>query len=153
MPPSLTLSVIRWWSRVKRSNPWNGVAPSPTMRCSSYWKRSLRVTCNWSHQLYLYIYIYVSPSLCHAVRTDLLDPFSPPVSIVHRFREGFQATTCMGTEMLYIGYNWSSYICSSMWSCPREYIACRFVLTSPAVSCMSGSSNFNTFGNGWFVAV
>ena len=38
MPTCLTLSIIRWRSRVKWSNPGNGVTPSPTPRCSSYWK-------------------------------------------------------------------------------------------------------------------
>ena len=37
----LTLSIIRYGSRVKGSNLGKGVAPSPTRRCSSYWKRSL----------------------------------------------------------------------------------------------------------------
>ena len=32
----LTLSNIRYISRVKWSNPGNGVAPSPTPRCSCY---------------------------------------------------------------------------------------------------------------------
>ena len=31
-----TLSIIRWGSRVKWSNPGNGVAHSPTPSCSSY---------------------------------------------------------------------------------------------------------------------
>ena len=39
-----TLSTIRWRSRVKWSNPGNGVAPSPIPRCGSYRKGSLRVT-------------------------------------------------------------------------------------------------------------
>ena len=36
MPPCLTLSIIRYGSRVKWSNPRNEVALSPTPRCSSY---------------------------------------------------------------------------------------------------------------------
>ena len=36
MPPCLTLSIIRKGSRVKRSNPGNGVMRSPTPRCGSY---------------------------------------------------------------------------------------------------------------------
>ena len=36
MPPCLTLSMIRQGSRVKWSNPGNGVALSPTPWCSSY---------------------------------------------------------------------------------------------------------------------
>ena len=54
MPPCLALSMIRWGSREKWSNPGNGVAPSPTPRCSSYWKGSLRVTLDYSRQLYFY---------------------------------------------------------------------------------------------------
>ena len=36
IPPSLTLSNIRYVSRVKWSIPGKGVAPSPTPWCSSY---------------------------------------------------------------------------------------------------------------------
>ena len=63
MPPCLTLSVIRYWSRVKWSNSGNGVAPAPTPWCSSYRKGSFRVTLKYGYQLYLllhmYIYIYI----------------------------------------------------------------------------------------------
>ena len=31
MPPCLTFSIIRWWSRVKWCNPGNGVAPCPPL--------------------------------------------------------------------------------------------------------------------------
>ena len=40
IPPYLTLSNIRYVSRVKWKNPGIGVAPSTTLRCSSYWKGS-----------------------------------------------------------------------------------------------------------------
>ena len=60
MPPCLTLSIIRYGSRVKLSNPGKGVAPSPTHWCSSYRKGSLRVTLDYGRQLYFtYIYIYI----------------------------------------------------------------------------------------------
>ena len=39
MPPCLTLSIIRYWSRVKWINPGKGVAPSPTPWCSKLSKR------------------------------------------------------------------------------------------------------------------
>ena len=39
MPPCLTLSIIRYGSRVKWSNPGRGVAPSPTPWCSKLSKR------------------------------------------------------------------------------------------------------------------
>ena len=38
--------------RVKWSNPENGVAPSPTPMCDSYWKGNLRVTFDKGRQLY-----------------------------------------------------------------------------------------------------
>ena len=44
MPPWLKLSILRCGSRVKWSNPGNGVVPFPTPGCSSNWKGSLRVT-------------------------------------------------------------------------------------------------------------
>ena len=58
IPPCLTLSIIRYLSRVKWSNLENGVAP-PTPRCSSYWKGSFQVTLDYGRQLYftlLYIW-------------------------------------------------------------------------------------------------
>ena len=56
MPPCLTLSIIRYGSRVKWSNPGKGVVPSPIHWCSSYRKGSLRVTLDYRRQLYLLIY-------------------------------------------------------------------------------------------------
>ena len=56
MPPCLTLSIIRYGSMVKWSNPEKGVAPFPTLWCSSYRKGSFRVTLNYGHQLYLLLY-------------------------------------------------------------------------------------------------
>ena len=50
---ALALSIIRYGSRVKWSNPGKGVAPSPTPWCSSYWKGSLRVTLDYGRLLYL----------------------------------------------------------------------------------------------------
>ena len=59
IPPRLTLSNIRYVSRVKWRNPGKGVAPPPTPRCSNYWKRSLLVALDFGRQLYFYIYIYI----------------------------------------------------------------------------------------------
>ena len=55
IPPCLTLSIIRYVSRVKWSNPGKGVAPSPTPQCSSYWKGSFRGALDYSHQLYFFL--------------------------------------------------------------------------------------------------
>ena len=51
MPPCLTLCIIMYGSRIKWSNPRNGVVPFPTPWCSSYWKRILWVTLDYGHQL------------------------------------------------------------------------------------------------------
>ena len=61
MPPCLTLSNIRYVSRVKWSNPEKGVAPSPTLWCSKLSKREPSGHPRlWSPTLlYLYIYIYI----------------------------------------------------------------------------------------------
>ena len=52
IPPFLTLSIIRYLSRVKWGNPGKRVAP-PTHRCSSYWKWTLRFALDYGRQLYL----------------------------------------------------------------------------------------------------
>ena len=58
IPPCLTLSIIKYRSRVKLSNPGKGVAPSPTPWCSSYWKGSLQVTLDYCCQIYYTIIIF-----------------------------------------------------------------------------------------------
>ena len=66
--PCLTLSTIRWGSRVKWSNPGNWVAPSPIPQCRSYWKGNFRVPLNKGHELdllLLYLQRHAIPSgLC-----------------------------------------------------------------------------------------
>ena len=63
MPPCLTLRIIRYESRKKRSNSGKGIAPFSTTQCSSYWKRNLRVAFDYGQltylQIYIYIYIYI----------------------------------------------------------------------------------------------
>ena len=59
IPTCLTLSDIRYVSRVNWSNPGKRVAPSPTSRCSSYWKWSLLVALDYGRQLYFYFYLIV----------------------------------------------------------------------------------------------
>ena len=50
IPPCLTLSNTRYVSRLKWRNPGKGVAPSPTPRCSSYWKGSILVALVYVRQ-------------------------------------------------------------------------------------------------------
>ena len=54
------LNTLHYKVRVKWSNPGNGVVPSPTPRCSSYWKGSLRVTLEEGCHLYL-LYTFTRP--------------------------------------------------------------------------------------------
>ena len=70
----------------------------------------------------------------HHHHVTLLARISLTFSCHHRSREVFLATSCVGTVLLYIGSSSSSYLYSSMWRGPQEYIAYEFILTSPAVS-------------------
>ena len=99
--------------------------------------------------IYIYIYIYKYISSGHATSTDLPGPLSPPFSIVHRSQEVFKARSSIGTELLYIGSSWSSCLSPSTWRDPWEYIAYEFILLSMAGFRMSGSSNFDSFRDGW----
>ena len=64
---------VRIKAKVKWSNPGKGVAPSPTPRCSSYWKGSLLVALDYSRQLiYIYIYIYCHPQADCFIWSELL---------------------------------------------------------------------------------
>ena len=87
---------------------------------------------------------------CHAISTDIPDfpSLSPPLPIIHCFRQVFRAISRICTELLYVGSSWSSlpllvHVKGStlrhLWV--RPY--------SPAVSCMSVSSYFDSFRDGW----
>ena len=76
---------------------------------------------------------------------DLPEPPSPFFYIVHRSQHVFQTTSRIGTELLLIGSNCLSDVCLSMSRDPQKYIAFAFVLTSPAVFRMPGSSNLDGF--------
>ena len=70
MPPCLTLSIIRYGSRVKWSNPGKGVAPSPTPWCSKLSKREPSGHPRlWSPTL---LYFYSSPHYVHWILSMVL---------------------------------------------------------------------------------
>ena len=75
--------------------------------------------------------------------TDIPDALSPPFPIAHCLRQVFRATPHIDTELQYVGSNWSSCLCSSTLSSPQKYMTYELVPISPAMSCMSGSSNFD----------
>ena len=43
--------------------------------------------------MYKYIYIYISS--CRAASTDIPDPFSPLLPIIHRLWQVFRVTSCI----------------------------------------------------------
>ena len=50
---------------------------------------------------YIYIYIYISSSY-RAASTDIPDPLSPLLPIIHRFWQVFRATSRILTQLLYV---------------------------------------------------
>ena len=79
IPPCLTLSNIRFVSRVKWSTPGKGVAPFPTPRCSSYWKGSLLVALDYGRRL-----TYVAEWISHFCLTRNL---IRPLGLTHNFTQ------------------------------------------------------------------
>ena len=73
-----------------------------------------------------------SSSSYRAIITDIPDPFSPLLPIVHHFRLVLRATPRTYTELLYVGSSWSPCFCTAMWRGPLEYITYELVPTSPA---------------------
>ena len=92
--------------------------------------------------IYIYIYIYHHHHVTLSARIFLT-----------LFRQVLKATSHIGTDLLYVGSSWTSCLCSSMWKGPQEYITYVLVPTSSAVSCMSGSSNFDSFRYEYLVSV
>ena len=66
--------------------------------------------------IYIYIYIYISSSSssCRAGSTDIPDPLSPLLPIVHRPRQVFRTTSCILTQLLNVCSCWSSCLCTAM---------------------------------------
>ena len=62
------------------------------------WRERARDThadgATWWWYIYIYIYIYIS---CRAASTDIPDPLSPRLPIVHRLWQVFRATSCIHT--------------------------------------------------------
>ena len=86
-----------------------------------------------------------SSSSCRATGTDIPDPLSPLLPIVHRFWQVLRTTSRILTELLYVGSSWSPYFYSAMWGGLLENITYELVPASPAMSCMSGLYNFDSF--------
>ena len=63
-----------------------------------------------------------SSSSCRAASTDIPDPLSPLLPIVHRLWQVFRAISRILTELLYVCSSWSSCFCSAICGGPWEYI-------------------------------
>ena len=132
--------------------------------CLIHWQMYLinyiLLTLSWvTRVVHLKLYLFSCNSSSssspwyRAICTGILNPLLPPHPIVHCFRQVFRTTSRISTELLYVGSSWSSYLCSAMLRGPQEYITYELVPTFPAVSRMSGSSNLDSFRDGWLVAV
>ena len=91
----------------KWSNPGKGVALSPTpqlLKREPLGHPRLRSPA----LLTIYIYISSSSSSCGAASTDIPDHLSPLLPIIHRLRQVLRVTSCVLTQLLYVGLNWSS---------------------------------------------
>ena len=82
-----------------------------------------------------------------------LTHLSLPLPIVHRFWQVLRATSRIPTELMYVGSSWSPCFWSAMCGGPLECITHEPFPASPAVPCMSDSSNSDNFRGGWLVAV
>ena len=115
----------------------------------------MKVLCGWHCWVVYYTKLEnsVLSSSCHAASMDIPDPLSPLLPIVHRLWQVFRATSHLLTQLLYVCSSWSSCFCPAICGGPQEYITYELVPASPAVSCMSGSSNLDSFHDGRQVAV
>ena len=114
--------------------------------CQFLWVKSIFIQINrsisnksvWNH------HHHVAPS----ARISMSLSRHPSLSSIASGRSsGIHPASAL--KLLYVSSSWSSCLCLSMWRGPQVYITYEFVLTSPAVSRMSGSSNFDSFRNGW----
>ena len=94
-----------------------------------------------------------SSSPCRAASTDIHDPLPSLLSIVHRLWQVFRVTSRILTLLLNVCSSWSSCFCPAIRGCPLEYIIYELVPTSLSVSCMSSSSNLDSFRDRRQVAV
>ena len=65
----------------------------------------------------------ISSSSWRAIGTDIPDHLSPPLLIVHCFRQVFSATHRIYTELLHVGSSWSPCLCSSTGVLNRPYFS------------------------------
>ena len=123
-------------------NGWHARARERAREKERERKREREIMSEWGNSVlwtrfdvYIYIYIYTS---CRAASTDIPDPLSPLLPIVHRLWQVFRATSCF---------------CPAICAGPLEYIPYELVPASPVESCMSGASSLDSFRDGRPVAI
>ena len=80
----------------------------------------LDLSVHVAQSIYLSIYLFSSSSSsCCAASTDIPDPLSPLLPIVHRLWQVFRATFRILTSLLlYVCSSWSSCFCSPIYGDP-----------------------------------
>ena len=82
------------------------------------------------------ILVSSSPS-CHAAGTDIPDPLSPLLHIVHRFWQVFRATSRILTELKYVCSSWSSRFCPAICGVHRStYLMSSSLLLQQCPACL-----------------
>ena len=64
------------------------------------WADVIILTILFRIQIKAHKHIHLSSSSSHAISTDIPKPLSPPLPIVHCFRQVFRAISHIGTELL-----------------------------------------------------
>ena len=80
--------------------------------------KSLNVLFFIHNSYFWLLLIHHHSSSCHATSTDISDPLSPLLPIVHRFWQVFRATSRILTELLCVCSSWPSCFCSVIWGGP-----------------------------------
>ena len=65
-----------------------------------------------------FLFNKISSSSCRAISTDIPNPLSPPLPIIHGIRQVHRATSRIYTELLSVNSGWLPCLCSS------QYPAC-----------------------------
>ena len=123
------LIAINWYFMLPRSpeqEPHRQMQFSPILKMlPPFWRVSYSSTKDTVRLLYTQpagqldvASIQQSSSSCRAASTDIPDPLSPLLPIVHRFWQVFRATSRILTELLYVCSSCPSCFCSAIWGCP-----------------------------------
>ena len=112
-----------------------------------------RCVYRYNINIYMKTHVYTHNHILLSSLSSSSSCLSPLFPIVHRFWQIFQATSRILTQLLYVCSSWSSSFSSAICGAPYVYISYELVPAPPAVSCMPGSSNLDSFHDGRQVAI